>query len=418
MSAALLALLVTSTGALAALGVWAVTLHRRTGSSFGGLVVVWVALVVVSDLLRVRLVTDGPDRLTSVLLALGLVGFFVCQVVLIRLLFGSWIGPLLDVFLTGMAVVVTAWSLVLIWADPGQRGGPLELLQFAAATWLLAMAGKQAGQLPQASRARILAVYAFPTLHLIAIGLLVARSWGVVERGLLLPVALLCAGYLALALTVRHTRSVPPRVASRSDRVSRLLPYALVLTAMLVSLATAVVGGEEVIRSPAFLTMCLVIAVALSIRQILTSEANAALVDAMGERERLYRSLVEDSTDLIMIADLTGRLEYLSPACAPVLGATDSELVGRPAHEVLGVEAQDMQHAIAVAAKDGPHERLNSQITVDGRIQFLESVLSVRGETVVLNVRDVTEGAILRAQLHDMAFHDPLTGLSNRARLM
>jgi diguanylate cyclase (GGDEF)-like protein/PAS domain S-box-containing protein len=417
-NAALVALLVTSTGAVVALTVWAVTVFRRTRSVSSGVFVVWAALLVGSDLLRVRLDLDGPSRLLSVLLALSLAGFLAAQVVLIRRLFGSWIGPGLDVFLTGMALVLGAWSLVLVPSGLSGGAGALDLLQFAAAAWLLAVAVKQASQLEASTRALLVAVYAFPVLHLVAISLLLARQWGFSEREPVVAVVLLAVAYVALALTVHRTPSAPPGVSARSTRTGRLLPYVLVLFAMLICLTTAFVRGEDSVKSPVFLPLSLAVAVALSIRQIVTAETNADLVDALAERERLYRSLVQDSTDLIMIADRRGNLEYVSPACEHVLGAPGSELVGRPATEVLGLDQAGLAAAITAAADGGLHQRLNSRVTVDGGSRSLESVVSVRAQTVVLNVRDVTESAELREQLHDMAFHDPLTGLSNRARLM
>ena len=107
MKIALLSLLVATTGALVVLVVWAFTLYRRTGSSFGGLAAVWVIMLGSADLLRLAIELQGPSTPASVLLALSLIGFLVAQVVLIRRLFGSWIGAVLDVFLTGIAVVLT-----------------------------------------------------------------------------------------------------------------------------------------------------------------------------------------------------------------------------------------------------------------------------------------------------------------------
>ena len=417
MNAALVALLVTCSSALVVLAVRAVTAYRRTRSAWGATVVMWVAPLLGSDLLRVRIELSGPTRLTSVLLGLSLVAFVAAQAVLIRRLFGSWVGPGLDVFLTGMAIVLSAWSLVLIPSDYSGGAGPLHLLQFAAAAWLLAVTVKHASQLEKSTRALVVAIFAFPVLHLAAMSLLLARPWGLTERQPVVAVAVLAVAYAALALAVRTTSPAQPRVASRSTRTNRLLPYVLVLSALVISLVTALVSRKDSFESPAFLTVCLAVAVALSIRQMMTAEANADLVDELAERERLYRSLVQDSTDLILLADLHGRLEYVSPASEQVLGVPGSELVGRPATDVLGLERGELA-AIRSAADGGLHQRVHSSITVAGGSRSLESVVSVRGPTVVLNVRDVTESAQLREQLHDMAFHDPLTGLANRARLM
>ena len=414
-----LLLLVASTLLLLTLAGWAFLVYRATRSTFGGLVLLSGLLLMSGDVLLVSIETHEPGTRTSVLLTLSLVGFLVAQVLVLRRLFTSWVGPVLDVFLTGLAVVLTVWSLVLIPEGVGGGGGMLELLHLSAAIWLLAAVGKVSGQLPTLATFRATAVFAFPLLHLVAVMLLLSRSWGFTDLPPTFAIVVLCAAYAALAVTVyKAGHRAPPRVADRSTRGTRLLPYVLVMTAMVVSLGTALARREETARAPAFLTLCLVVAVALSVRQILTAEANAALVDAMAERERLYRSLVQDSSDLIMIADLDGRLEYVSPAAGLVLGAHGDEMVGRPVAEALGLPEADLEAAIRATVDDGLHQRLDSHLTRTDGVRRLESVVSVRGHTVVLNVRDVTERALLREQLHEMAFHDPLTGLFNRARLL
>jgi diguanylate cyclase (GGDEF)-like protein/PAS domain S-box-containing protein len=414
----LLLLLLTSTMLLLALSTWAFLLYRATRSTFGGLVLLWGLLLVSGDLFRVSLDADGPSTRTSVLLTLSLVGFLIAQVLIMRQLFSAWVGPVLDVFLAGMAVVLTGWSLVLIPAGMGGGAGALELLDLSTATWLLAAVGKVSGQFPDMPPSRAAVMFAFPVLHLGGVALLLARSWGFTDLTPAVAIVLLSGAYVALALTLRDVRRAPPRAADRSTRGTRLLPYLLVLAAMVVSLGTALAREDDATRAPAFLTLCLVVAVALSVRQILTAEANAALTDALAERERLYRSMVQDSSDLIMIADLDGRLEYVSPASELVLGVHGSQTVGRPAGDVLGLPQAELKAAIDATVERGVHQRLDSRLIRAGTTRTLESVVSVRGRTVVLNVRDVTERARLREQLHDMAFHDPLTGLFNRGRLL
>jgi diguanylate cyclase (GGDEF)-like protein/PAS domain S-box-containing protein len=418
MSLAVPVLVVTGLVSLAVLAGWAVFLHRRARSGYGGLVVLWFVLLLGSDLLRARLETDGPSTRTSALLVLTLLAFMGTQVLLMRRIFDEWVGPVLDVVLTGLGLVLAGWALVLVPAGVGNNAGALELLDLSVAAWLLAAVLKQASQYSTPSRTRTVATLAFPFLHLAGVALLLAPGWGIVERRPALAVLLLAAAYVPLIVTLRGARRAPVRISARSTRGTRLVPYVLVLTAMVVALLTALVRDDDAARSPRFLSLCLVVVIALSLRQILTVEANAALVARMAERERLYRSLVQDSTDVIMIADHDGRLEYVSPASDLVLGARGADMAGRPVGEVLSVPQPDVQAAIATAAREGVHQRLDSRLGSGAEQRSLESIVSVRGETVVLNVRDVTERSRLREQLHDMAFHDPLTGLFNRTRLL
>lgn len=138
---------------------------------------------------------------------------------------------------------------------------------------------------------------------------------------------------------------------------------------------------------------------------------------ALTERERLYRFVLESSSELIMIADLGGRIEYVSSAAQPVLGAEGSGLVGRSAGQVLGLAEGDLEAAVA-AATQGTPQQLDCKLTRADGLHSFELALSVYGSAAVLIVRDVTERARFRQQLLDMASHDPLTGLCNRARVL
>jgi len=416
--ALILLLLAASIGTVLVVLAWAVSVYRTTRSPFSGLVLLWALMLIGSDLLRVTLETEGPSTRTSALLTVALLGFLVAQVLIMRALFASWVGPVLDVFLTGVAVIVTGWSLLLLFGGVWERADALGLLDLATSTWLLAAVAKKRAQLPRLPLREAAEVYALPVLHLAGVVLLLARSWGFPDVRLVLAVLLFCGSYVSMALTLSKERHAPIKVTARSSRRDRLLPYVLVLAAMVVALAAAVVHDDTAVRSPLFFPVCLGVAIGLSLRQIQVTEANATLADAMTERERLYRGLVQDSTNLILIADIDGRLEYVSPAVDSVLGVPTSQLVGRPVGEVLAIAQDDFLGCTAKARDTKVPQRLDSRLTTAGVTRSLESVVSVRGRTVVLNVRDVTERSQLREQLRDMAFHDPLTGLINRARLL
>ncbi|HET6515474.1 MAG TPA: PAS domain S-box protein [Thermodesulfovibrionales bacterium] len=60
-----------------------------------------------------------------------------------------------------------------------------------------------------------------------------------------------------------------------------------------------------------------------------SEERHRLTEDALREREELYRSIVENSNDVIMLTLPDGRISYLSPACNKVLGYRPEELIGR-----------------------------------------------------------------------------------------
>ncbi|MGK5696030.1 diguanylate cyclase domain-containing protein [Streptomyces sp. URMC 128] len=140
-------------------------------------------------------------------------------------------------------------------------------------------------------------------------------------------------------------------------------------------------------------------------------------------RDARYRTLVDGSSDVITIADLDGRLLYVSPAVVEVFGYRPEDLVG--ARLPLYCHPDDMSallHAVetlrqeAASGTRGPGACVSCRVrAADGRWRHVESTISHHPEGLIFNSRDVTERVELQAQLEHLAFHDALTGLPNRA---
>jgi diguanylate cyclase (GGDEF)-like protein/PAS domain S-box-containing protein len=144
------------------------------------------------------------------------------------------------------------------------------------------------------------------------------------------------------------------------------------------------------------------------------------------ESEERFRSLVQYSSDIITILDADGTVHYVSPAVERVTGYKPEEQVGTNAFDT--VHADDRDRALdtfaEVLKRPGLHPPLEFRVPhKDGSWRYLEHVVNnllddpaVRG--VVVNSWDVTERKALEQQLHHQAFHDPLSGLPNRALFM
>jgi diguanylate cyclase (GGDEF)-like protein/PAS domain S-box-containing protein len=162
-------------------------------------------------------------------------------------------------------------------------------------------------------------------------------------------------------------------------------------------------------------------------RQIHAVRENARLVSqrAARDNEARFRSLVQHSSDVIAVVHPAdgGTIRYVSPSVTRVLGYSAGTLDGRSLTSLLhpddAVRADRMlSDAVTRSGVTAPTEwRIRHQ---DGRWMFVEAVgtnlmdePTVRG--VVVNTRDITERKSLEAQLVHQAFHDPLTGLANRA---
>ena len=144
------------------------------------------------------------------------------------------------------------------------------------------------------------------------------------------------------------------------------------------------------------------------------------------EGEEHFCSLVRYSSDIITILEDDGTVRYVSPAVERVMGYKPEEQVGTSAFG--SVHPDDREQALDIFAEilkePGLHPPLEFRVPHrDGSWRNLEHVVNnllddpaVRG--VVVTSRDITERKALEEQLRHQAFHDPLTGLPNRALFM
>src|SRR5215213_2880216 len=144
------------------------------------------------------------------------------------------------------------------------------------------------------------------------------------------------------------------------------------------------------------------------------------------ESEQRFRSLVQNSSDIITILEADGTVRYVSPAVERVTGYKPEEQIGTNAFG--SVHPDDKEQALNTLAevlkRPGLHPPLEFRVPhKDGSWRYLEHVVNnllhdsaVRG--VVVNSWDVTERKALVEQLSYQAFHEPLTGLPNRALFM
>ncbi|HWZ57718.1 MAG TPA: EAL domain-containing protein [Gemmatimonadaceae bacterium] len=223
-----------------------------------------------------------------------------------------------------------------------------------------------------------------------------------------------------------RTLSDPPEEHDRSDvQPFSPLPYAalaLCAALLLVDALHARTQSWSILASGEIALTVLVVA-----RQIHAVRENARLVSqrAARDNEARFRSLVQHSSDVIAVVDPAGggTIRYVSPSVTRVLGYGSGTLDGRPLASLLhpddAIRADRMlADAVTRSGVTAPTEwRIQHQ---DGRWMFVEAVgtnlmdePTVRG--VVVNTRDITERKSLEAQLVHQAFHDPLTGLANRA---
>jgi diguanylate cyclase (GGDEF)-like protein/PAS domain S-box-containing protein len=240
-------------------------------------------------------------------------------------------------------------------------------------------------------------------------------------------VYLLCYLMLIASAERYYRRPVAPaaRAATPAPRIQPLSPlpylavastYGLLLYAVLEPWNNPVSG----LAVGALLITALVV-----VRQLLAVRENLRLLaeTAARQTEARFRSLVQHSSDVILVTRADGTMRYVSPSATRVLGYDPGELVGQAIPSVLHPDDIDraaklFREASKTPGVTGPVEWRFRQ--PDGSWLHAEILATnllrdptVRG--IVLNTRDVSERKRLTEQLTHQAFHDPLTGLANRA---
>nr|WP_284284685.1 diguanylate cyclase [Arsenicicoccus piscis] len=292
-------------------------------------------------------------------------------------------------------------------------GTSLDIIQVSLALFVFhAVSRTLTVTLPTAGPARLVAQTVL-MVRVLAWSCIAAHGMGLLPNGmtaakvfhlLLIPTALAqLLNYRNASNRTRYYKSI---------ETSPVLPYVLA-TIVVAMVATVLTFYQDAERLPV-LVLAAGCAIALLVRQVVGNHRLSTMILHSREQEHYFRTLVQDSTDVIMICDDAGRLRYVSPAVENLLPAEAGvPKEGDRVNEVLGV-AEDRLLASLASVRAG------DQLLVEGRRgeQVLEASLTPRGDEFVLSVRDVSERDRLRERLHDMAFHDALTGLANRHRLL
>ncbi|MFE5141428.1 putative bifunctional diguanylate cyclase/phosphodiesterase [Streptomyces fagopyri] len=213
-----------------------------------------------------------------------------------------------------------------------------------------------------------------------------------------------------------HHRYAAPRPIAGS--LGALTPY-LAAAVCTLGILYNILNGRSVDRV-VLLTAGLVV-LALVVRQGIMLLDNITLTQELAQKENHFRSLVQGSSDVIMIAAPNGILKYVSPAAAGVYGRSADELVGSELAslihpEDLGCVVHEVRRFLAASHLEEPTTRIECRFkSGEGGWLNVESTVNRHHGGLIFNSRDVTERVRLQAQLQHNAEHDPLTDLPNRA---
>jgi diguanylate cyclase (GGDEF)-like protein/PAS domain S-box-containing protein len=137
-------------------------------------------------------------------------------------------------------------------------------------------------------------------------------------------------------------------------------------------------------------------------------------------RLRLALVALDNAHDTLLIHDADGNLVYFNDPAARNLGYTSEEFSRLGPWGFAGGESRrSIAKRIDAVKREGSLRFLSTRVTADGqrRIYEVESryLESEDGPLFVSASHDVTERVRANEILQHLAFHDPLTGLANRA---
>jgi PAS domain S-box-containing protein len=186
-----------------------------------------------------------------------------------------------------------------------------------------------------------------------------------------------------------------------------------VLSAQLSSVSNDAVG-EITKHTEASLSRLVRIEIALGLLGALAALAMGLLLRRAGaEQAAQFRSLVNNSSDLITVLAPDDTIAYQSPSVQRMLGRRAADLVGTALGDL--VHPDDQHHVIVSLTKlvEAPGATANFGCRLqheDGSWRHVESICTnladdPRVHGLVLNIRDVTEQAALRKSIGDL-FHN------------
>ncbi|MFC1420270.1 putative bifunctional diguanylate cyclase/phosphodiesterase [Streptacidiphilus cavernicola] len=342
----------------------------------------------------------------------------------------GWLCLALDGWLIAGSLLTLSWSLALARTARGDQGSPFRLSMALAYPvldiLLVSMVLGLRFRSRDGNRAAVHTAIVALALTVLCDALFTSQALDdSYHSGQLLDAGWFTGSMLlAWAPWARPGSSTAHAVANvvRSPRVastfSALTPYAAAAVCTVGLLYNAF--GQDRLDRFVLIVACTVV-FALILRQGIMLLDNLALAQRLSHQENHFRSLVQGSSDVIMIADPDGVLRYVSPAAAGVYGRPAEELIGTRLPEMvhpedLGHVLWEVQRYLAQSPSVEPTARIECRIRSGaGEWLDVESTVNRYRDGLIFNCRDVSERVRLQAQLEHNAFHDTLTDLPNRA---
>ncbi|MEW4372280.1 DUF4084 domain-containing protein [Paenibacillus kandeliae] len=164
------------------------------------------------------------------------------------------------------------------------------------------------------------------------------------------------------------------------------------------------------------------------IRQLIILLENQRLMRSLYDKtqelatsEHRYKSIVEYHPDAIVSLSLDGRIESANPEAVRLYGLSEQELIGRQSCSFITEDQVPISYHYLEKVKKGEPQIYETTIC-----SYTNEFFHVRMTTIPILVndnivgiysiaKDITENRLNEEKIKFLAYHDPLTGLMNRA---
>ena len=177
------------------------------------------------------------------------------------------------------------------------------------------------------------------------------------------------------------------------------------------------VGGHELFRLGHVIDR--------ELREAVASRERLYIQNRLRESEQMFRAIVENVGDLVVMLDTNGRRLYNSPSYNPMFRRGEIEVGSDCFMEVHPEDRERIKEVFRRTVATGKGERAEFRFLLkDGSIRHIESegraILGPDGKVskVIVVSRDISQRKAMESQLIEMATTDFLTGLPNRRQFL